>query len=125
MVAAGVAHLVVPGAYARIVPRVLGNPRAYVYASGVAQIAGGVLLALPRTRRAGGWLVAAVLVGVFPANVQAALDGGVLGADAPLESALAGWLRLPLQVPLVWWALHEARRPPEEVAGDHLAPSGR
>lgn len=100
LVVGGSAHFVIPDTYARTVPDALGSPRAWVYGSGVAEVVAGGLLALGRTRRLGGWVAAGVLVAVFPANVQHALDGGgVL------------WLRLPLQVPLVWWALAEARRP--------------
>jgi uncharacterized membrane protein len=46
---------------------------------------------------------------VFPANVQMALDGGVVGQNFPLGSPVVAWLRLPLQVPLVWWALVHTR----------------
>lgn len=107
----GGAHFVVPDAYARIVPAALGNPRAWVYASGVAEVVAGGLLAAGRTRRLGGWVSAAVLVAVFPANVQQALDnGGVF------------WARLPLQVPLVWWALAEARRPDAQRPGSPPGP---
>jgi uncharacterized membrane protein len=111
MVGSGVFHLVAPGFYERIVPRALGSARFYVQASGVAEIVGGVLLAVPRTRRLGGWVVAVVLVLVFPANVQMAVDGGIPGSRSPLATPLAAWLRLPLQVPLVWWAAREATRP--------------
>lgn len=111
MVGSGVFHLVAPGFYERIVPRALGSPRFYVQASGVAEIVGGALLAVPRTRRLGGWVVAVVLVLVFPANVQMAVDGGIPGSRSPLATPLAAWLRLPLQVPLVWWAAREATRP--------------
>lgn len=107
----GVAHFVVPGFYERIVPRWLASPRLVVQASGAAEIVAGVLLALPRTRRVGGWAVAVVLVLVFPANVKMAVDGGIPGSRSFLGSPLAAWLRLPLQVPLVWWAAREATRP--------------
>jgi len=109
MVAAGVLHFVIPSTYERIVPRVLGHGRALVLVSGVVEIVAGGLLAVPRTRRLGAWLCAALLVTVFPANVQMALDGGVPGRNGPVVPALAGWLRLPLQVPLVVWALRHTR----------------
>ena len=108
----GLVHLAAPGVYERIVPRPLGHARGYVYASGVAELVAAALLALPRTRRAGGWAAAAVFVAVFPANVQMALDGGLPGARGLLASPVAAWARLPLQVPLVWWAITEARRVP-------------
>lgn len=105
MVGAGALHFVIPSSYERIVPRGLGHARALVLMSGVVEIACGALLSQARTRRLGGWLTAGLLVGVFPANVQMALDAG---APAGLGAALA-WLRLPLQVPLVAWALRQAR----------------
>lgn len=110
MAGSGVIHLVSPGFYERIVPRPMGHPRFWVYASGVAEIIGALLLALPRTRRVGGWVCAGLLIAVFPANVQMAVDGGARGASGVMGSALAAWLRLPFQVPLVWWAASEGRR---------------
>lgn len=103
LLVAGVAHFAVPSVYERIVPRPLGSPRAWVFASGAAELACAGLLASERTRRVGGWCAAALLVAVFPANVKMALDG--LGPSAVV------WARLPLQVPLVAWAVHVARRP--------------
>lgn len=102
-------HFVSPRPFERIVPRALGSPRLWVDISGVAELAAGALLAVPATRRIGGWAVATVLVAVFPANVQMALDGGLEGGPGILGSPVAAWLRLPLQVPLVLWAVHEAR----------------
>jgi uncharacterized membrane protein len=103
----GSLHFVVTPSYERIVPRVLGpdNARTLVLVSGVAELAAGVLLTVPRTRRLGAGLAAALFVVVFPANVQMALDGGIAGAGFPLGSPVVAWLRLPLQIPLVWWAL--------------------
>ena len=106
---AGTLHLVHPKPFDQLVPEVLGNRRLWTYGSGVAELAGAALLAHPRTRRFGGWWAAALLVAVFPGNVKAALDGGMQSAPAPLDSAAAAWLRLPLQIPLVAWALRHAR----------------
>lgn len=110
MAGSGVVHVVAPGIYERIVPRPLGHARFFVLASGAAELVGAALLAAPRTRRAGGWLCAALLVVVFPANVQMALDGGAPGSAGIMGSPVAAWLRLPLQAPLVWWAATEGRR---------------
>ncbi len=107
MLAAGTAHFLVPDLYARTVPRGLPGPHFWVQASGAAELAGSLLLALPRTRRLGAWWVACLLVALFPANVQMALDGGLRGEPWPLSSPVVTWVRLPLQVPLVLWALSE------------------
>ncbi len=110
MTTAGVLHFVFPSSYQRIVPRALGSAPALVLVSGMAEIGVGVLLVPPRTRAAGGWLTAALLVALFPANVQMALDGGIPGEGFPLGSPVVAWARLPLQVPLVVWALRIATR---------------
>ena len=105
MAGSGTLHLVAPGFYRRIVPRVLGHTDALVALSGTCELVCAALLLIPSTRRLGAWATAALLVTVFPANLQMALDGGLKGAPFPADNAVAAWLRLPLQVPLVWWAL--------------------
>jgi uncharacterized membrane protein len=50
---------------------------------------------------------AALFVTVFPANITMALDSR--GRSAPYQAA--AWARLPVQVPLILWALSIARRP--------------
>lgn len=109
MVGAGVLHFVVPDPYRRIVPRALGHARMLVAVSGVVEMAAGTLLAVPRTRRIGAWVTVVLLVVVWPANVQMALDGGVAGASFPANSALLSWVRVPLQVPLLVWAYRQTR----------------
>jgi uncharacterized membrane protein len=109
----GALHLVVPGPYRRIVPGALARWRSQtVVVSGVAELACAALLTVPRTRRLGASATALLFVAVFPANVQMALDGGYADAGFPADNAVLAWLRLPLQVPLVWWAL-SFRRPAE------------
>ena len=101
LVVTGVLHFVVPGVYERIIPSALPSAwaRPLVYASGAAELAGGAGLLLAPSS-AVGWFVAALLVAVFPANVQMAID-------SPNVVTIA---RLPLQVPLVWVALRVASR---------------
>ena len=59
---AGVSHFVVPHVYDRIVPRTLGDPRPWTLASGVAELACAVGLAIPRTSGRSGWRLQAVVV---------------------------------------------------------------
>jgi uncharacterized membrane protein len=102
----GALHFLVPGPYRRIVPAPLrAHAAAVVAASGVCELVCAALLALPRTRRFGATATAALFIAVFPANLQMALDS--LHADTPL--AVVAWLRLPLQAPLILWALHIRR----------------
>lgn len=110
LVTTGVLHFVRPRPFESIVPDVLGSPRFWVAASGIAELGCAASLAVPRTRRAGGWACAALFVAVFPANIEMAAQS-LRGQG----SVLVAFGRLPLQVPLVLWALY--------VAGA-LSPSG-
>ncbi|HVE63202.1 MAG TPA: MauE/DoxX family redox-associated membrane protein [Mycobacteriales bacterium] len=114
--AAGVNHFVHPDAYDRIVPEWLPATRAITYGSGVAELVCAALVLVPATRRVGGWATVGLFVLVFPANVVMALDGGLPGSASFTGSATAAWLRLPLQVPLVWWAVTVARDPRQEAS---------
>jgi len=99
MVAVGVAHFVAPRFFERIVPRWFPWPREAVVVSGVAEVASGVLLAVPATRRLGGLLATATIVAVYPANIQMAVDAS-RGQDVGVP-AWAAWLRLPMQIPMI------------------------
>ena len=108
LLAAGAAHFARPRTFDAIVPRSLpGAPRAWTYASGVAELALGAAVAAPRTRRVGALAAAGFFVAVLPANVRMALDW----RDHPAPYRAAAWARVPLQVPLVCWALRAGRRP--------------
>ena len=70
---AGITHLMAPRLFDAVVPRWIPGPaRSWTLTSGVAELAAAVLLAVPGTRRAGGVAAAAVLVAVFPANLDMA-----------------------------------------------------
>ncbi|MFB7598119.1 DoxX family protein [Streptomyces sp. NPDC056160] len=103
---AGAAHFASPRQFDAIVPRTLpGTPRAWTYASGVAELTLAAGLAAPRTRKAAALAAAAFFVGVFPANVKMAVDR----RHRPARQQAAAFGRLPLQVPLVLWARGVAR----------------
>jgi uncharacterized membrane protein len=112
MAGAGVAHFVTPGFFEKIVPRALGHQQFLVQASGVAELGCAALLANRRTAKVGGWATVALLVAVFPANVQMAMDSGVGDSGFPFNAAGGAWARLPLQIPLILWAASIGRANP-------------
>jgi uncharacterized membrane protein len=105
---AGATHLVRPQVYRPLIPRALGDPAPWVLWSGVAELACAAALVPAHTRRPAALAAAALFVGVYPGNVQQALDAH-RRRSAPAARA-ATLVRLPMQVPLVWWALTVARR---------------
>ena len=109
LLGAGTMHFVAPKFFDSTVPTQLpGDARTYTYASGVAELAIGTALAVPRTRRLGGGLAALLFVAVFPANVNMAVDWVKSSKTTNVQKAGA-LLRLPLQIPLVTESL-KARR---------------
>ncbi len=106
-IGAGVLHFVVPSTYERIMPRVLPYPRELVYLSGVFEIIGGFAVLPLRTRRLAGYGLIALLIAVFPANVQMLLNAR--SANASLYALVLLWLRLPLQLLLIAWVRKTTR----------------
>jgi uncharacterized membrane protein len=106
---AGLMHFVIPRAYRRIMPPYLPAPRALVAASGVAEMAGGAGLMVPRRRRAAGWWLIATLLAVFPANVHMALHPEEF-PTVPGGTRML-WARLPFQGVFIAWVLAAMRRP--------------
>ena len=100
---AGFLHFVRPAPFVKIVPPFLPHPLAMVYLSGAAEIAGGLGLLLRPLRRAAAWGLVALLIAVFPANIYMAIDQ-VQVTVTPLPVWLL-WVRLPLQLVLIWWVL--------------------
>jgi len=104
---AGAMHFARPRFYLAIMPPWLPRHRELVYASGVAEIAGGLGLMTP-ARRAAGWWLLATLAAVFPANVHMALHpedyrvpGGrtSLLARLPFQLVFAAWVRSAMRAP--------------------------
>lgn len=110
-VGAGIMHFVKPRIYARIVPPYLPAPLTLVYVSGVAELAGGLGLLLPATRRPAAWGILLLLLAVFPANVYMARHNDELFR---LPTWVV-WARLPLQLALIGWAWQFARPHPRHA----------
>jgi uncharacterized membrane protein len=108
--ASGVLHFAAPKPFEAIMPRSLPAPRAWVYGSGVAEAACG--LGLLTRRPWAGRASAALLLAVWPANVQMALDSGTGRLRGPADNRLVAWGRVPLQIPLIWAALQSRPKDP-------------
>jgi uncharacterized membrane protein len=104
--AAGLLHFLRPKPYVATVPDAFPRKRELVYASGVAEIAGGAGVLRARTRRAAGWWLIATLVAVFPANVNMAVSAERYRFVRPWLL----WARLPLQGALIAWVWRVAVR---------------
>ena len=104
----GVAHFVVPRPFEAIVPRGLGDPKPWVAASGVAELACAAALAAPPTRRGAGLASAVLFAAVFPANLQMTVTA-FRSEQTSAAYRAATVVRLPMQVPLIVQALRIAR----------------
>lgn len=95
----GVAHVVAPDPFIKIIPERLPNPRALNLLAAAAEAAAGILLLTndPKKQRLGGVIATATLVGVYPANIDMAIKAG----PPTNPKAIAAWLRLPMQFPMI------------------------
>lgn len=110
LAAAGANHFRVPEFYVSIMPAYLPWHRELVYLSGAIEIALGVLLFFDASRRLAAWGAVALMVAVFPANLQMALNSALY----PQFSPAALWIRLPGQALLLawaWWLTRTESRP--------------
>jgi uncharacterized membrane protein len=105
-IAAGVNHFVNPGFYEAIVPPSMKQEkRRIVQISGVAELAGGLGVLIPSTRRLSGIGLVALLAAVFPANLYMAREP----EDFKKLPRWALYARLPLQPLMMVWAWRATR----------------
>lgn len=105
-ITAGALHFIAPDSYTRIVPRWLPAPRILVYVSGAFELLGGLGLLIRPLRKFAAWGLIALLIAVFPANIQMLQSAHATGALGWAQLLL--WLRLPLQPLLMWWVYRTA-----------------
>lgn len=106
-IAAGTLHFIIPQTYVNIMPPYLPAHLLLVHISGACEILGGLgLLFQAPIRTLGAWGIVALLVAVMPANIYMVTDHARF-SDIPVWIL---WLRLPLQLPLIWWAWLYTRR---------------
>ena len=100
LITVGILHFLKPKFFMKIMPDYVPAHNALVLASGVAEIICGVLLLFASTQTVGAYLTIALLIAVFPANVE-------MSRKYYAKKKKGFWLtvlRLPLQILLIWWA---------------------
>lgn len=110
---AGTMHFLRPRFFEAIVPPAIEDRKKEVVAiSGAAEIAGGLLVLHPASRRLGRWWLLALLLAVFPANVHMAVNPEqIRGLDMRKIPRWALWARLPLQFLAMLWVWRATREP--------------
>jgi uncharacterized membrane protein len=96
---AGANHFREPGFYVKIMPAYLPWPWLLVYLSGGFEMLLGALVLIPGISRLAGWGLIALLIAVFPANLQMVLHPELYPQFPPVLL----WLRLPLQCVFIAW----------------------
>lgn len=103
----GIAHFVATDTEARIVPPYIPWPVAAVIVSGVFELLGAFGILLPATRKAAGIGLFVLTLAVTPAHIYMLQQPELFPVPV-----WALWLRLPIQVALLWlilwstWRLH-------------------
>ncbi len=103
--AAGCLHFLRPQIYLAIMPHWLPAHLLLVKLSGACEVFLGLLLLPVVTKKAAAWLIILLLMAVFPANVEMAINWHE--EHHPFE--WLSWVRLPFQPLLIWWAWTHTR----------------
>ncbi len=99
LIIAGTLHFIKPKFYLKIMPQYLPAHFLLVILSGIAEIICGLLLLFPTTQNIGAYLTIALLIVVFPANIE-------MSRKYFVKKKKGFWLtilRLPLQFLMIWW----------------------
>ncbi|MCX6118951.1 MAG: DoxX family protein [Proteobacteria bacterium] len=96
----GVNHFIDPNFYLKMMPEYIPMHLEMIYISGVFEILLGLGLLIPKYSRLAAFGLILLLIAVFPANLNMALNASQF-SEIP-EIGL--WVRLPVQFLLIWWA---------------------
>lgn len=109
-------HFARPDFFEAIVPDWFPDADLAIRVSGAAEILFGLGMLSPTTRRHSALGLAALAIVVFPANIDMAVNrvdvkpvDGKMTRSVGTSTGPQNWIRLPLQIPLVWWMWREAR----------------
>lgn len=96
----GLMHFITPKVFMRIMPPYIPWHRAMVIISGIAEIVLAIGLLFTSTRQWAAWGIIALLIAVFPANVEQVRTKRAR-MKLPMWAVI---LRLPIQLVLIYWA---------------------
>jgi uncharacterized membrane protein len=88
--------------YLAMVPEPLPKGLWVIYLTGLLEVVGAIGLLIPRLQRVAAIGLVILLIAMFPANVNAALNGIPFRGEPPTSL----WLRLPMQLLFIgalWW----------------------
>jgi len=94
--------------YAAMIPSPFPKSLWLIYLTGILEIAGAIGLLLPRVRGIAGVCLIVLLVALFPANINAALNNIPFRGQPPT----ALWLRALVQICFIvaiWWSSISSR----------------
>lgn len=101
---AGLNHFINPQFYVDLIPAYLGNEEVINMLAGVAELALGAGLFVPRIRWLAGWGIILMLLAFIPSHVYFVQVGGCIDGGLCVPEWV-GWLRLLLIHPLlIYWA---------------------
>lgn len=105
----GIAHFVLTDFFVMAMPDYLGYHKELVLISGVFELLGAIGILVPKTRFLAGCGLIALIIAVYPANINMALHPEQYSGIP----ALLLYIRLPLQflfIWFVWWAITPEKR---------------
>jgi uncharacterized membrane protein len=112
---AGVMHFAKPDFFEAIVPDWFPSAKAANQLSGAAEIVLGLGMIASQTRRVSALGLIALTIAVFPANVDMAVNkvevkpvDGKMTRSVGTSKGPQNWIRLPMQLPLLWWLWRES-----------------
>jgi uncharacterized membrane protein len=121
IIVAGITHFIAPDTYVKIVPPQLPYPEAIVYISGFFEILGGIGLLVPLVSQAAAWGLVLLLIAVYPANINMAVNH--IHLDNIPDGNWFQAIRLPFQFVLIAWA-YWYTKPDGQTEGDRLGDPG-
>jgi len=98
----GVMHLIKPEAFSYMIEGLIPYPNLMINLSGIAEIILGLGVLFPRTRKISAWLLIVMLVAIFPANINVAVNDLASPGGLPSESWYR-WSRLAFQPLYIFW----------------------